>query len=84
MLTFQSNKKSSSNNEEDGDSTGNTGSIRNNKFVSNLKKHKKISSGAAAAKPVWLSTSGMGVAWLHFRLDQRPKYYTYRAFAEET
>jgi hypothetical protein len=46
----------------------------------NIKK-QKTSSGAA--KPVWFSTSGMGVAWLHFRLDQRPKYYTYRAFAEE-
>lgn len=27
--------------------------------------------------PLWLSTAGMGVAWLHIRLDQRPKYYTY-------
>jgi hypothetical protein len=27
--------------------------------------------------PVWLSTSGMGIAYLHFRLDRRPKYYTY-------
>jgi hypothetical protein len=26
-------------------------------------------------KPVWLSTAGMGVAWLHVRLDSRPKYY---------
>ncbi len=25
--------------------------------------------------PVWLSTAGMGVAWLHVRLDDRPKYY---------
>lgn len=25
--------------------------------------------------PVWLSTAGMGVAWLHVRLDSRPKYY---------
>lgn len=27
------------------------------------------------ARPVWLSTAGMGVAWLHVRLDSRPKYY---------
>jgi hypothetical protein len=27
------------------------------------------------AKPVWLSTAGAGVAWLHARLDDRPKYY---------
>lgn len=26
-------------------------------------------------KPVWLSTAGAGVAWLHVRLDDRPKYY---------
>lgn len=31
--------------------------------------------------PVWLSTSGLGVAWLHFRLDSTPKYYQYRPFA---
>ena len=23
---------------------------------------------------VWLSTAGTGIAWLHFRLDNRPKY----------
>ena len=27
------------------------------------------------ASPVWLSTAGLGVAWLHVRLDDRPKYY---------
>ena len=26
-------------------------------------------------KPVWLSTAGAGVAWLHVRLDNYPKYY---------
>jgi hypothetical protein len=31
------------------------------------------------AKPTWLSTAGMGVSWLHVRLDSRPKYY---GFAE--
>jgi len=25
--------------------------------------------------PVWLNTAGGGVAWLHVRLDDRPKYY---------
>jgi hypothetical protein len=28
-------------------------------------------------KPLWVSTSGLGVAWLHVRLDDRPKYYTH-------
>lgn len=32
------------------------------------------------AQPVWLSTAGMGVAWLHVRLDSRPKYYGYEPF----
>ncbi|MEM0967803.1 MAG: hypothetical protein AAGJ31_00510 [Verrucomicrobiota bacterium] len=27
--------------------------------------------------PCWLSTAGMGVSWLHLRLDSRPKYYRY-------
>ena len=26
-------------------------------------------------RPVWLSTEGSGVPWLHVRLDARPKYY---------
>jgi hypothetical protein len=33
-------------------------------------------------RPVWLSTSGLGVAWLHIRLDSRPKYYQYQPFTE--
>ena len=28
-----------------------------------------------SARPVWLSTAGAGVSWLHVRLDDRPKYY---------
>jgi hypothetical protein len=30
--------------------------------------------------PVWLNTSGLGVAWLHFRLDLTPKYYQHEPF----
>lgn len=29
---------------------------------------------------LWVSTSGLGVYWLHVRLDSRPKYYTYRPY----
>jgi hypothetical protein len=36
------------------------------------------------SRPVWISTAGMGVAWLHVRLDDRPKYYGYRAYAHAT
>jgi Family of unknown function (DUF6940) len=28
----------------------------------------------------WLSTAGMGVSWLHLRLDSRPKYYRYEPY----
>lgn len=35
-----------------------------------------------ADQPLWFSTAGTGVAWLHFRLDSRPKYYLYRLFKE--
>ena len=28
----------------------------------------------------WLSTSGLGVPWLHVRIDNRPKYYVYEPF----
>jgi hypothetical protein len=35
-------------------------------------------------RPVWLSTAGMGVSWLHIRLDDRPKYYGYSAYRLET
>jgi len=31
-------------------------------------------------KPVWVSTAGLGVYWLHVRLDSRPKYYNYRPY----
>jgi hypothetical protein len=41
--------------------------------------------GAAVAervsdRPLWVSTSGLGVYWLHLRLDSYPKYYTYRPY----
>lgn len=31
-------------------------------------------------KPIWLSTSGLGVYWLHIRLDPTPKYYTTKKY----
>ena len=33
-------------------------------------------------RPLWLSTNGLGVSWLHVRLDTRPKYYNFRPFAK--
>lgn len=32
------------------------------------------------ATPVWLSTAGGGVYWLHLRFDSRPKYYSHRPY----
>ena len=31
-------------------------------------------------EPVWLSTAGTGVPWLHVRLDTRPKYYLHAPY----
>ena len=31
----------------------------------------------------WLSTAGMGVSWLHLRLDSRPKYYRHAPYKTE-
>jgi len=30
--------------------------------------------------PRWLSTAGLGVSWLHLRLDTRPKYYNHSPY----
>jgi hypothetical protein len=30
----------------------------------------------------WLSTAGLGVFWLHVRLDSRPKYYRYAPYRD--
>lgn len=32
--------------------------------------------------PIWVSTSGLGIFWLHVRLDNRPKYYTYAPYRQ--
>ncbi len=41
--------------------------------------------GAAALshvseRPLWISTAGMGIYWLHLRLDSRPKYYRHAPY----
>jgi hypothetical protein len=43
--------------------------------------------GAALAnqlnnEPTWLSTAGLGVPWLHVRLDSRPKYYVHEPYRQ--
>lgn len=41
--------------------------------ATSLLRRLKEDEGAS----VWMSTSGMGVSWLHVRLDQTPKYYNH-------
>ena len=50
-----------------------------------IKRELWSSAGAALLenldqRPLWLSTSGLGVYWLHLRLDTRPKYYTHEPY----
>ncbi len=35
-------------------------------------------------EPLWLSTAGGGVAWLHVRLDSTPKYYGFNPYTIQT
>jgi hypothetical protein len=37
-------------------------------------------SASLSDEPLWLSTSGLGVAWLHVRLGSTPKYYQHRPY----
>jgi len=39
-------------------------------------------AGRVGIRPVWLSTAGAGVSWLHVRLDDRPKYYGFRPYRQ--
>ena len=37
-------------------------------------------SRRAGEIPLWISTSGLGVHWLHIRLDRSPKYYQFAPY----
>jgi len=34
-------------------------------------------------RPLWLSTAGHGVGWLHVRIDTRPKYYQHAPYRQD-
>ena len=34
-------------------------------------------------QPIWLSTSGLDVSWLHVRLDSQPKHYCFEPYKQE-
>jgi len=42
----------------------------------------EVMARRVGAKPVWLSTAGAGVPWLHLRLDDRPKYYGFGPYRQ--
>jgi hypothetical protein len=35
---------------------------------------------AASRERFWISTAGLGVPWVHVRLDKKPKYYQYKPY----
>ena len=38
--------------------------------------------GNISEKPTWFSTAGMGISWLHLRIEKRPKYYHYKPYKQ--
>lgn len=44
------------------------------------KKVGEVYEKAINERTVWLSTAGLGIPWLHVRLDSRPKYYRHRPY----
>jgi hypothetical protein len=42
----------------------------------------KTLSNCCVSQPLWLNTEGSGVAWLHVRIDSRPKYYGYAPYKQ--
>lgn len=40
----------------------------------------RVTEKQISEQPLWLNTAGGGVAWLHIRLDSRPKYYRHRPY----
>jgi len=52
----------------------------NNTIVEFWEKVATQYEQAIGAQPKWLSTSGLGVHWLHVRIDSRPKYYQFQAY----
>ncbi|MBT8399021.1 MAG: hypothetical protein KJO98_00975 [Rhodothermia bacterium] len=58
-------------------------------FTRNAPNHQQVAlwntvgrqaAGSITEAPLWLSTCGLGVYWLHVRLDSWPKYYQFREY----
>ena len=63
------------------------------KFIRKAPEHQIIKLWKKVAKEYskiigdekrWLSTAGLGVHWLHVRLDSKPKYYKHKEYKLET
>ena len=57
------------------------------KTLGNLLQEKLLQPSSTAttsssSAPLWFSTAGEGVPYLHFRLCSRPKYYHYASFTK--
>jgi len=44
--------------------------------------HSTIMNERNSNKKFWLSTSGLGVSWLHIRIDTIPKYYNWKEYKD--
>ena len=40
----------------------------------------RVITASLSHTPIWVSTAGGGVAWLHVRVDSRPKYYSHTEY----
>ena len=47
-----------------------------------LQKLAEAIQNSLSDRPLWVSTSGLGVYWLHVRLDRYPKYYTFAPYRQ--
>jgi len=47
-----------------------------------LRIGQEMQTRSSQPGPIWLNTAGGGVAWLHVRLDSRPKYYRYAPYRD--
>lgn len=43
---------------------------------------KAMKTELKEGRPIWLSTAGLGVIWLHIRLDTTPKYYKTKTYKD--
>lgn len=49
-------------------------------FLQEVSKKMQQRLQEKQGKKVWMSTCGLGVFWLHMRLDLTPKYYSFSAY----